>query len=665
MKAPMGFIATLALVTIVHVHGSQSTATPVGKVIKLLQGMLAKGKQEKHEEELEFASTRQFCEDEEGTKESTIEEEVQTMGSLESGIQKDGSDATTLTRKIAGLETDIETWTADTKAATKVRDIQKADYIASIKTYEESIEALRKAIASIKTGKQKSKASFTQLERLQNLDLIPAAAKRTIDAFLQQSADATAALDLLAAPEAAAYEFQGHGIVDMLQKLMDKFIDEQTAAQKAEANQMSAHAMLVDDLEDEISEAGKDKTGKAVTKSSKLEAKADKSGDLKAESAQNKVDDKSLKDLKASCSMKKADFDARQQLRSEEFASIDKAIEVLSGNSVLLAEKYAPALVQSSSATAFNQLRSNSNSNVIKDRVVQFLKTQSAKFHSRVLEKVAEHASQDPLAKVKKMIKDMVVRLIEEANEEAGHKGWCDTELSTNAQTREAKTAAVDGLHADIDQLQSSISKLTQDILELSKSAAELQAAMTKSTTIRSQEKATNKQTVTDSQDARAALAQALSVMRDFYARAAEATSLLQQQPYQGQQGANKGVVAMLEVIESDFARLESDTGAAEASAQKQYDEFMTDTKADKASKSAALDHKTAKKQDESQSLSAKTSDLEGTQKELDAALAYFDKLKPSCVDSGTDYDERVERRKDEIESLQEALKVMAGEDLA
>ena len=57
--------------------------------------------------------------------------------------------------------------------------------------------------------------------------------------------------------------------------------------------------------------------------------------------------------------------------------------------------------------------------------------------------------------------------------------------------------------------------------------------------------------------------------------------------------------------------------------------------------------------------------DLEGTQKELDAALAYFDKLKPSCVDSGVSYEDRVARRKEEIESLQEALKILNGEDMA
>merc|ERR1712137_77289 len=157
------------------------------------------------------------------------------------------------------------------------------------------------------------------------------------------------------------------------------------------------------------------------------------------------------------------------------------------------------------------------------------------------------------------------------------------------------------------------------------------------------------------------------------YAKAGEATALVQQQkkepeifdePYKGMGGESGGVIGMLEVIESDFARLEAETKAAEEQAQKEYDEFMTDSEVDKTKKSTDIEHKTAKKQDEEQALTTKKSDLEGTQKELDAALAYFDKLKPSCVDAGVSYEDRVARRKEEIESLQEALKILNGEEL-
>merc|ERR1712048_853422 len=239
--------------------------------------------------------------------------------------------------------------------------------------------------------------------------------------------------------------------------------------------------------------------------------------------------------------------------------------------------------------------------------------------------------------------------------------------------TRKEKTAAVETLHAEIDELEASIAKLTEDITDLTAAVAELDAAMAKATKLRQEEKAKNTETISDSQEAQTAVAQALTVLKEFYAKAAEATALLQQQPeapeicdkpYTGMQSENGGVVGMLEVIESDFARLEAETTASEAQSKKEYDAFMTDSSVDKAQKSKDIEHKTAKRQDESQALTTKKADLEGTQKELDAALAYFDKLKPSCVDSGVSYEDRVARRKEEIESLQEALKILNGDEI-
>merc|ERR1719487_2955349 len=100
------------------------------------------------------------------------------------------------------------------------------------------------------------------------------------------------------------------------------------------------------------------------------------------------------------------------------------------------------------------------------------------------------------------MIKDLIAKLIEQANEEAEHKGFCDKELSTNEQTRKEKTTAVETLHAEIDGLQASIAKLSEDITELSAAVAALDAAMAKATTIRQEEKAKNTETITDAQDA-------------------------------------------------------------------------------------------------------------------------------------------------------------------
>merc|ERR550514_1675508 len=130
-------------------------------------------------------------------------------------------------------------------------------------------------------------------------------------------------------------------------------------------------------------------------------------------------------------------------------------------------------------------------------------------------------------------------------------------------------------------------------------------------------------------------------------------------------QSENGGVVGMLEVIESDFSRLYAETKAEETSAQKEYDEFMTESAENKSAKETDIKHKVAKRQDQEETLVSTQQDLENSQKELDAALAYFDKLKPSCVDAGVSYDDRVGRRKEEIQSLQEALRILNGEDIA
>merc|ERR1719199_1150801 len=234
------------------------------------------------------------------------------------------------------------------------------------------------------------------------------------------------------------------------------------------------------------------------------------------------------------------------------------------------------------------------------------------------------------------------------------------------------RAIAVETIHAEIDELEASVAKLTDEIAELTAAIAALDAAMAKATEVRTAEKAKNTETIGDSQEANAAVAQAVTVLKEFYAKAGEATALVQQpipeiftSPYKGMQAENGGVIGMLEVIASDFTRLEAETKAAEETAQKEYDQFMADSEADKAAKEKDIEVKTMKRQDEEQALVVAKEDLEGTQKELEAALAYFDKLKPSCVDAGVSYEDRVARRKEEIESLRQALEILNGVDIA
>merc|ERR1719380_112873 len=444
---------------------------------------------------------------------------------LQADIQKYEADAARLAKEIAKHDEDVSTWEGDFKAATKVREIEHTDYVATHKDYTESIDALDEGIATLKKQAHDVKQAAASLAQISASTIIPAESKKVIDAFLAQDPDDENLA--VAAPEANAYEFQAQGIVDMLTKLAGKFEDERTDLEKEETNARHAFEMLSQDLKAQISSATSSRTEKSEAKASALQAAADAKGDLQDTTTTRDDDSKYLADLTATCEQKSSDFAARQQLRAEEIAAVEKAIEILSSGAVSgAAEKHLPALVQTKSS--FAQLRSVAqNPNQL--RVAAYLKGQASRINSRVLSALAMRVADDPFKKVKKMIKDLIVKLMEEANEEAEHKGWCDTELSTNEQTRKEKTEAVVMLHAEIDELTASVASLTEEITEFTKAVSELDAAVAKATSERTSEKEKNTVTIADAQAAQTAVANALSVLNEFYAKAAEATSFAQE----------------------------------------------------------------------------------------------------------------------------------------
>jgi len=656
----------------VAAQAETTKVTPVEKVIQLMQAMVEKGKKAKAEEATQYNSFKQWCDETTVEKTRAIDEANALIDKLNADIAKYDADAKMLAKEIAVLEEDIATWENDIKAATKVREIELADYNAKHQDYVESIDALGRAIKVLKDSMSDKKQSFVQISAsLQNLQLIPQDAKQAIDLMFSQYADESGVESLdLAAPEALAYESKSHGIVDMLEKLEVKFTDELTELEKAEMESKHAFKMLMDDMDQQISQATSDRDEKAEARAGKLQAKADAEGQVRETTATRDDDMKYLADVTAQCEQKASDFKDRQQLRCEEIEALEKAIEIISSESVSgAAAEHLPTLVQMpGSNPALVQLRADGMSSV-QGRVADFLKIKAKKLNSRVLSILALRVTADPFKKVRKMIRDLITKLEEEAAAEAEHKGWCDTELASNEATRKEKTEAVEALHAEIDELEATIAQITLEITELQTAIKELDAAVAKATKMRQAEKAKNTDTIADAKEAQEAVSSAMTVLKEFYEKAGQATALVQQpeifdSPYKGMGAESGGVIGMLEVIQSDFARLEAETTAAEDSAQKEYDQFMTDSETDKAAKERDIERKVVRKQDKEQLLEEKKNDREGTTKELDAALAYYDKLKPDCIETGISYEERVARRKEEIESLQEALSILNGEEL-
>merc|ERR1712100_606783 len=112
-----------------------------------------------------------------------------------------------------------------------------------------------------------------------------------------------------------------------------------------------------------------------------------------------------------------------------------------------------------------------------------------------------------------------------------------------------------------------------------------------------------------------------------------------------GMGGGGGNIVDFLEVILTDFARLESETAASEEAEQDEYEKFMFESKKDKALKENESKLKANTKTDKESALHTAQEELKTNQEQLEKATAYYDKLKPSCVDSGVSYEERVKQR--------------------
>jgi len=646
-----------------------------------MDDMVAKGTKEKNEEAVKFSAFSQWCTDTKRTKGDEIAAGNQKIEELNAFIDLKAVEIKKLTDRILELEEDVGRWKADQKAATDVRTKEETDYTATLTDYSESIDAIAGAIGVLKKqAYNRNQAELVQaLVQVRSRRLVPRPAKKTLTSFLQLMQPDVEAMpdDRLSykAPEAYGYEFQSGGVIDMLEKLADEFHTKKADLIKEEMKAKNAYNMIMQVLTDNIENADHEIKKKTLLRAETQQAKAEAEGELAETTKERDEDQAYLDETTALCQQKTDDFESRQKLRAEELETLKKAIEIISSGEVAGAgDKYLPTLLQTNSKSLAQT--QNKQQNPLQLKIAAFLAERAQMSGSRVLSEVSQQVTANPFKKVKKLIKDLIVQLMEEATAEVEHKGWCDTELTTNKQTRDAKTADVASLTAEIEDLTATIAELTQNLADLAVQIKELEDAMAKATEDRTSSKATNEQTIKEAKLAQTAVSNAMALVKEFYEKSAQATALAQQtpgedapetfvKPYKGLLPEGGNVVDFLEVILTDFTRLETETTDDEASEDSHYKDFMFESKKSKALKENETKHKTAKKTDKESALHFAEDELKTTKEQLADAVAYYEKLKPSCVDSGISYEERVKRREEEIQSLQEALKILQGEDFS
>merc|ERR1719159_1934942 len=414
-----------------------------------------------------------------------------------------------------------------------------------------------------------------------------------------------------------------------------------TEARKGETESQQSHDMLKQGLENEISNSKKEMSESTKARAGAEESLATASADLAAEKKGLKQDTKYLSDLKRDCQTRASEFEVEAKDNKAELTALGKA-------KAILLKKFAASLVQTGAKVAAQARVADSDADAQEDakaRALRSIEGLGKRLHSTALLALAYRAAEDPFGKIRGMVEDMIAKLMQEAAEEATQKAFCDKEIGESSASKAEKEGKLSKVNSRLEKAESSIASLTEDVTRLSAEVAENDKAMASATAIRQKEKSAFMAVEKDLSESQEACAAATEVLREYY----EGASLVQlgakarskeDSDAEDTKNDGSGILGLLEVAESDFAKGLAEARTIETTAQTEYDKMMQDSKMLKMTKEMEIKGK----QSEVSSLKTTSTDLssdkEGLTGELDAVLAYLDKLKPQCETKVPSYEE-------------------------
>jgi len=648
-----------------------SAVSPMEKTIQLLEGLSAKIVKEGESEAALYEKFTAYCNDESKETQFEVKTSKADAERASATLADETAKIGAAEAKIEELSTTIATAEKDLSSATKIREKENADFTKVEAELMEGVSMLERAIAIIE--REMAKTGFIQgadsmkkvsdaLQVVMDAGMVNSQDKTKVQALLQaQTAEGEDDLELqpAGAPDPAAYKSKSGGIVDVLEDMLEKAKAELADAQKAEMNSKFDYEQLKQKLEDAMKfgtkELGETKSAKAAAE----EAKAVAENDLAVADKSTAEGSKHLSDLQNECMTKASEYEESQHGRQGELTALATAKKILE-------EKTGGA---SDREYSFLQIRSSTSAGArakkLKDRVVNMLQALASKDDSNAISLLADRVEaasmmgEDPFAKIKGLISEMIEKLEADAAKEAGHKAFCDKEMSETKAKKEEKESDLDTLGTKIDKATSKIAKLKEEIATLTEELGAIAKAQQEADEIRMEEKEAWAAAKADYESGVEGVGMALQVLRDYYAEKDEA--LIQAQ-HDKATGAATGIIGMLEVIESDFTKSLADGSATEAMAVEAYEKLTQDNKIATTEKETAVEYKTKDQKETESRLSGLKEDKASAEKEYAAIMEYWEKLQPMCIAKPEPYAERKKRREAEIAGLKEALTILEEE---
>jgi len=717
------------LLALGNAQGQEAKAvTPIEKVITLLSDLKDSVAQEAKDEAAVYDKFSCFCKDKTEDKSTAITEGNDGIDSDSATIGEKTAELVEKQNELAAEKKKIESLKLEIAAAEAQRAKEKAEYEKVIADLEKALASMAKAIEALEASKPTDLIEVRKIIRrsvalADVLDLNPKH-RRAVAALLQSSESED--------PE-SEYDFHSQGIIDLIKELEGDFTKNKEEKDEEETKAVKAHEFLMGEKNVALKDAESRVTELDSDIAALKEVIADTKAALVEKEAELKDNQLYLKDLTARCELKAKEWDQRSQMRADEIEAITQALGVIEGKALgveadrALLQNVDKAMLQvkdagstDSGAVAkdisdhraldiqeddvgdlgvdFLQVQSANEMQAVRARAKAFLDkvkdekvqdvsvaslearkqkaleiiaSEGRRIGSAILMSTALKLGPDPFKKVKVLIQALIERILQEMADEAGHKGFCDTELGKARTSRDFEHEKTQKLSAKLQKLEVDKATFEENIVTLTAELADLNDALEKANKLRADENESNMSTIKDSKEGLEAIKEAIQILKEFYKKAAKAFVQVHASPideegenpgevaggsYKGQQKKAEGIIGMLEVIASDFERSIKQTGDQEDESHRSHVAF------DRESKGSISTKETAKSQAESDLKETKIaikeamSDLEESQKLLDDNLKAIEELKPACIDTGMSYEERVAKREEEIKALGTAL---------
>lgn len=665
--------------------------SPVKKVIELMEHLSVSVSDQGKQEARQYDQFACFCKDQADEKTKAIEENKGLEEKFAATIEELVAEVAQLESEVPALADKINELAKETKHIVAEREKVHADYVKTDNDISEAIASCMAAIGVIEDAKTKIKAGGGKVNLMQVIKIVQAKVGQA--AAGERSHVVLAVLsgrEGLATPgKSLDFEFQSNDILETIRDLMRQFKDDRKELVDTEFESKTAFDKKKLGLDHQRELAEQDKEQKEQLLQAKIQDEQKAKQDHEATAGALHADEGFLHDLAHTCEKKAAAWDERSKTRAAELTAIAEATEVLR---TTVLKHYKPAKLADlqwksrearTSGAPLSLLQTGEASRrwAVVREVQDQLRHAATRLGSSSLASVvtAVGAVNDKFANIIGLIEHLILKLEKEATEEAELKTICDDHSKEIEETKAKAKGDIKDADIAIEKDEAEKRNAQNAVQELTEQIDGLKKALLTAEELRAKEEAANSEALADAKAGMEAVKQARSILHDFYgdflqvgvaapapaAADSHGRTVADLAPetfggeYKGKKGESGGVVAMLDVILSDFEQTLSETEAAESRAAAEFEEFHKHCADDEEAKVKEREEKKTKIAQLTDSLMEHRDTIKTSQIALRANNDEQHKLKAMCVFGQDTYAVRVARREQEIEALREAHQML------